>query len=211
MQLSFIAFRWIVCLLVREFDVPSTMLLWDAYFALGACFPRFHLFVCAVLISQCGPEIEDLQMYDVVNYMQAGPFRKYTPQDMRAVIGKAIALSQRFPFPDDPSRERALRVLPGRLARYMPRRPAEPDTAAAALARNLRAAAGAKARLVRALAATMRSAVAKAGSTADPAAVLQAAKRAAARVVVLAVVCAVATSAVMAIRWISAHDDDAML
>ena len=85
-QLPFFAFRWVVCLLVREFDIAATLVLWDAYVALGACFPRFHLFVCAALVAHERTALVGAELYQAVNHMQNMGTTAWPPSQLRELL-----------------------------------------------------------------------------------------------------------------------------
>lgn len=183
-QLNLFAFRWMVCLLVRDLSLENAMMLWDAYMALGPCFPRFHIYVCAALISNKEADILGRDVYDVINVLNDQTFKKCTPSKMRAVIDQAVVLSQHYPFADDPTRDAKLEVLPGRLSTE--HKPTLCET------------------LTQMLADVMRAVVSK--EEAGDAAAIRKAKHTVACMVVLAAVCLVCASAVMAVRWCG--DDD---
>ena len=115
-QLSFFAFRWIVCLLVREFSVQNSMLIWDSYVALDDTFPRYHLFVCAQLVMFSSDEIKRMDMYNIVNHMQSMPCENWSSSQLRNLLDESIILSEKYPFPDDTS-SRNHSALPARLER----------------------------------------------------------------------------------------------
>lgn len=194
-QLSFFAFRWVVCLLVREFDIANTLLLWDAYVALGPCFPRFHLFVCAALVEHERPAIAAAELYQVVNHMQNMGTAAWRPAQLRALLRDAVLLSEKCPFRDDPS------VRNRRLARPVAAAAAAAAGAPAALAqlpaRVLSAVESTQ--LVDTLAKTMRTVIARFSAAGTPVTVAQS-KRVVAYMVILAAVCLATTGTVLALR-----------
>ena len=194
-QLSFFAFRWVVCLLVREFDIANTLLLWDAYVALGPCFPRFHLFLCAALVLHERAAIADAELYQVVSHMQSMGTAAWRPAQLRALLRAAVLLSEKYPFPDDPS-ARNRRLAPSRSNTSSSSSSSSiANTLSQVPARVLDAVE--RTPLVDALAKTMRAVVVRLGGA--PGSVAHA-KRVVACMVVLAAVCLTATGTVLALR-----------
>ena len=206
-QLSFFAFRWVVCLLVREFDIANTLLLWDAYVALGPCFPRFHLFVCAALVIHERPAIAAAELYQVVDHMQNMGAAAWDAAQLRALLRDAALLAERCPFPDDPSvrnrrgAPRASSTTSATSASASAAATAAASRAAAALARVPARVLGAveRTQLVDTLAKAMRTVIARLGTAGTPVTVAQA-KRVVAYMVVLAAVCLATTGTVLALR-----------
>jgi len=188
-HLSFFAFRWIVCLLVREFRLPNAMLVWDSYMALGDCFPRYHLFVCASLIMDNEKSIKGLDMYNIVNHMQSMPCMNWSPANLRCLLEKAVILSEQYPFPDDPSSQNR---------RVIQRTKQQDQGSLAALSSKVFSQVeGSK--LVEMLAVNLRRVLDHFSSNGTPIPMKQA-KRIVARIVIIAAVCLIVTGSVMAIR-----------
>lgn len=89
------AFRWMICLLVREFKVPRTMRLWDSYFSIWSLFPLFHIYVCAALVLTFGARLQKLDFFELVNFMQHLPVEHWTDRDIEALESRALDLLER--------------------------------------------------------------------------------------------------------------------
>ncbi|KAJ4458640.1 putative GTPase-activating protein gyp1 [Paratrimastix pyriformis] len=69
------AFRWMNCLLTREFPSPLLLRLLDTYFAEGDGYPLFHVFVCAALLIKYSKELMPLDFQGIIIFLQPQPSR----------------------------------------------------------------------------------------------------------------------------------------
>ncbi|KAK9387860.1 rab-GTPase-TBC domain-containing protein [Lipomyces mesembrius] len=57
------SFRWMNCLLMREFSVKNTIRMWDTYMAEGSTgFSEFHLYVCAAFLVKWSSQIQTMDL-----------------------------------------------------------------------------------------------------------------------------------------------------
>ena len=65
------AFKWMNCLLLREFSLQCIMRLWDTYLSEGdGGFENFHVYVCAAFICQFSSEIQQMEFDELFGFMQ---------------------------------------------------------------------------------------------------------------------------------------------
>lgn len=83
------AFRWMNCLLVREFPLPVTLRLWDAYLSERGTFAAFHVYVCAALLVRFSAELQQRQFPELVLFLQNLPTRDWTEQDISLLLSQA--------------------------------------------------------------------------------------------------------------------------
>eukprot|EP00727_Mastigamoeba_balamuthi_P003025 m51a1_g1272 hypothetical protein (455) ;mRNA; r:97706-99557 len=88
-RVSDFAFRWVICLLVREFRISQAMRLWDMYFAVGPGFSHLHLYVCASLIATYCAKIQGLDFYGFVSFVQRLPLENWTDDDVVGLVCRA--------------------------------------------------------------------------------------------------------------------------
>lgn len=65
------AFKWMNCLLLREFKLPCVMRLWDAYLSEGeGGFEDFHVYVCASFLVHFSATLRQMGFDDLFQFMQ---------------------------------------------------------------------------------------------------------------------------------------------
>ena len=65
------AFKWMNCLLLREFRLTCVMRLWDTYFSEGdGGFEDFHVYVCASFLVHFSGELQQMGFDDLFQFMQ---------------------------------------------------------------------------------------------------------------------------------------------
>ncbi|KAH3763256.1 GTPase-activating protein GYP1 [Pelomyxa schiedti] len=96
------AFRWIVCLMTREFLVPQTLLIWDAYLAQMTGFPDFNVYVSATLLITCMKELKfkrnglsNVDFSELLYSLQRLPVTDWTPNQLSRLLQRAHHLVQR--------------------------------------------------------------------------------------------------------------------
>lgn len=93
------AFRWMNCLLLREFKVPCIIRMWDTYLAEGAetAFSRFHTFVCAAFLVRWSREVRERGDFaDVVLFLQKPPTAAWSLQDVEMLLSEAYLYQSLF-------------------------------------------------------------------------------------------------------------------
>lgn len=93
------AFRWMNCLLLREFKIQCIIRMWDTYLAEGVetAFSRFHTFVCAAFLVRWSREVKERGDFgDVVLFLQKPPTLKWSLQDVEMLLSEAYLYQSLF-------------------------------------------------------------------------------------------------------------------
>lgn len=90
------AFRWMNCLLVREFPLHIVIRMWDTYLAEGDTgFSTFHTFVCAALLSQWAPVLCTGDFQHNILFLQNPPTAHWTVGDVKLLLSQAYLWKRR--------------------------------------------------------------------------------------------------------------------
>ena len=90
------AFRWMNCLLVREFSVPLVFRLWDSYLSNHSKISTTHVFVCAALLTTLSPRLKGLSHADFVLEVQSIDPDSWTVKDIDEIIAQAYVYERMF-------------------------------------------------------------------------------------------------------------------
>merc|ERR1712151_617911 len=75
------SFRWMNCLLIREFPLHCVIRLWDTYIAEPAeDFSAFHVYVCAVFLIHWAPFLKQMDFQQLMLFMQKLPTGNGAPE-----------------------------------------------------------------------------------------------------------------------------------
>lgn len=96
------AFRWMNCLLLREFKLECVIRLWDTYlsegdgagFALG--FETFHVYVCAAFLCQFSGLLRNMEFDELFGFMQNVPTSDWSDSEIEVLLSQAFVLSTLF-------------------------------------------------------------------------------------------------------------------
>ena len=92
------AFRWMNCLLVREFEMPLLLRLWDSYLSNSTSISTQHVYVCAALLTKIS-SILDLNHQphaEFVIKIQQIERSSWTIQDMDEILAQAYVYEKMF-------------------------------------------------------------------------------------------------------------------
>lgn len=85
------AFRWINCLLIREFPLHMIVRMWDTYLAEGdGGFSSFHIFVCAAFLCKWSDHLQLLEFQDILLFLQNPPTASWTLEDLEMLLSEAF-------------------------------------------------------------------------------------------------------------------------
>lgn len=94
--LSF-SFRWMNCLLMREFPLPCVIRLWDTYIAEPSeGFSTFHVYVCAVFLIYWSPQLKQMDFQQLMLFMQKIPTGKWRNNEIETLLAEAYVLKSLF-------------------------------------------------------------------------------------------------------------------
>ena len=85
------AFRWLNCLLVREFPLQSCLRLWDTLLAEGE-FSRFHVCLCAALLLKVGRSLVHWDFQQCMIALQSPPTATYTVGEVEELLAEGFIL-----------------------------------------------------------------------------------------------------------------------
>ncbi|KAJ9067756.1 GTPase-activating protein [Entomophthora muscae] len=84
------AFRWMNCLLMREFPFSHILRLWDAYMSESPNgFSDFHVYVCASFLVKWSPKLLKMEFQDMIMFLQRLPTEKWTFADIELLLSEA--------------------------------------------------------------------------------------------------------------------------
>jgi hypothetical protein len=91
------AFRWMNCLLLREFNLPCIIRLWDTYLSEGdGGFETFHVYVCAAFLCQFSSQLQQMEFDQLFAFMQNIPTNDWEDKEVEIVLSQAYVLSTLF-------------------------------------------------------------------------------------------------------------------
>ncbi|CAD8205334.1 unnamed protein product [Paramecium pentaurelia] len=95
-DLNHFAFRWVLCLLIREFPLSLTIRLLDTYLAEGDEMANLHVYTVTNLILKCAPEIKSKNMSEAVIFLQNLPTKEWTEVQLEMLLQEAFVFQDHF-------------------------------------------------------------------------------------------------------------------
>ncbi|KAK6528056.1 GTPase-activating protein [Arthrobotrys megalospora] len=92
-QVQFIqfSFRWMNCMLMREFSVKNVIRMWDTYMSEGnSGFSEFHLYVCAAFLVKWSAELKKMDFQEVMMFLQSLPTKEWGEKDIGLLLSEAF-------------------------------------------------------------------------------------------------------------------------
>ncbi|KAK5102828.1 GTPase-activating protein [Lithohypha guttulata] len=90
------SFRWMNCLLMREFSMRSIIRMWDTYLAEEDGFSQFHLYVCAAFLVKWSDQLMKMNFQEILMFLQALPTRDWTEKDIELLLSEAFIWQSLF-------------------------------------------------------------------------------------------------------------------
>ncbi|KAI9297483.1 RabGAP/TBC [Neoconidiobolus thromboides FSU 785] len=84
------AFRWMNCLLMREFQLNQIIRIWDTYLSetpIG--FSQFHVYVCAALLSHFSSQLLKLDFQELIMFLQNLPTKQWDTKEIEVLLSQA--------------------------------------------------------------------------------------------------------------------------
>jgi len=88
------SFKWMNCLLLREFQLKCVFRLWDTY--LCENFEDFHVYVCAAFMCQFSSQLQEMSFDELFGFMQEIPTGDWTESECESLLSQAFVLSTLF-------------------------------------------------------------------------------------------------------------------
>jgi hypothetical protein len=90
------AFRWMNCLLVREFPVGLLFRLWDLYLSNHLRITATHVYFCAALLSTLSPRLVGISHSDFLTMFQELEPESWSIADMEVMIAQSYVYEKMF-------------------------------------------------------------------------------------------------------------------
>lgn len=90
------AFRWVNCLLVREFPMKLVFRLWDLYISDYSKISTMHVYVCAAILSYLAPKLTELSHAQFVLKIQSINPNEWKIDDMEMILAQAYVYEKMF-------------------------------------------------------------------------------------------------------------------
>jgi hypothetical protein len=90
------AFRWMNCLLVREFPAPLLFRLWDSYISNNSTIASTHVYVCAALMSSLSAKLVGLSHAEFVIKLQSIDPEGWSVEDLDMILAQAFCYENMF-------------------------------------------------------------------------------------------------------------------
>lgn len=97
LQFAEFAFRWMNCLLLREFAPSRCVRLFDTYLCEAEAFADFHIYVCAVLVTRWGDLLRQSDEFVfVMQFLQSLPTHGMTDSEIGELTSAAFLLQSLY-------------------------------------------------------------------------------------------------------------------
>lgn len=91
------SFKWMNCLLLREFNPKCVHRLWDTYISEGdGGFSDFHVYVCAAFLCQFSSHLQSMGFDELFGFMQRMPTDEWGDTEIEILLSQAFVLSTLF-------------------------------------------------------------------------------------------------------------------
>ena len=92
------AFKWMNCLLLREFNLRCVVRLWDTYLSEdnNTGFEDFHVYVCAAFLCQFSAQLQTMDFDELFGFMQKVPTDEWEETEIEMLLSQAYVLSTLF-------------------------------------------------------------------------------------------------------------------
>lgn len=94
-------FRWMNCLLVREFSLPLLLRLWDLYISNHTQISSTQVYVCAAMLEILSPELVQLHSSDFIMKLQTLGPDYWSIEQLETILAQAFVYEKTFSFPPD--------------------------------------------------------------------------------------------------------------
>jgi hypothetical protein len=90
------AFRWMNCLLVREFPFPLLFRIWDLYISYPARITSTHVYVCAAMLNSLSARLTRLSRMDFVLEIHKMDPEVWTQDTIEVILAQAYVYEKMF-------------------------------------------------------------------------------------------------------------------
>ena len=79
-------FKWVTCLLLRQFNVKIGLRLFDTYISHESNYFNFCLYILAAIILKYSKKFKKMKFEEMMGFQQNMPTREWTEEDLSTVI-----------------------------------------------------------------------------------------------------------------------------
>ncbi|KRX08914.1 Rab-GTPase-TBC domain [Pseudocohnilembus persalinus] len=90
------AFRWVLCLLIREIPLPQALRLFDTYISDEQGFQNLHIYVCAATLLQYSKTLQKQNFNEIIMFLQNIPTKDLKQQDIELLIQQGYVYQQMY-------------------------------------------------------------------------------------------------------------------
>ena len=90
------SFKWMNCLLLREFRLQYVPRLWDTYLSEKNGFEDFHVYVCAAYICQFSAQLQTMAFDELFGFFQSLQTGDWKDTEIEMLLSQAYVLSTLF-------------------------------------------------------------------------------------------------------------------
>jgi len=91
------SFRWMNCLLMREFSIKNVIRMWDTYVSEGQKgFSEFHVYVCSALLDKYNTQILKMDFQEIMMFLQALPTKDWREKEIELLLSEAYLYQNCF-------------------------------------------------------------------------------------------------------------------
>ena len=98
------AFRWVNCLLVREFSTSMLCRIWDTYLPNHSRTASLHSYICAALLTKLSPSLVNVPHAEFVIAIQSVDTKQWTPEELEMLLAQAYVYEKMFAPSSQPFR-----------------------------------------------------------------------------------------------------------
>jgi len=95
-DLTQFAFRWVFCLLIREFSLKMGLRLFDTYISEDSGFSILHIYICSAMILKFGSKIKKMNNNEIMTFLQTLPTKSWKEDDLKVLIAEAYVYKSIF-------------------------------------------------------------------------------------------------------------------
>lgn len=89
-------FKWVTCLLLRQFSVKTGLRLFDTYIADENNYFAFSLYILAAIILKYSKKFKKMNFEEMMIFQQNMPTKEWSEEDLATVIAEAYVYQNYF-------------------------------------------------------------------------------------------------------------------
>lgn len=90
LEFNLFAFKWMNCLLVREFPFHCIIRMWDTYLSEeNLNFEEIHVYVCAGFLEEFSSELQKMDFEDLFQFIQRLPTKAWRDAEVELLLSQA--------------------------------------------------------------------------------------------------------------------------